>query len=169
MAANSQRYRSGPQAVVTGKIKAGVEAGVGDLVELGSDDYVYPAASIAVNGSGSGSGGGFTGGDAQSDFKSTFLGVLIEGATSGDEEEDSDCVVATDGTYEYPLDEAADADYPPGTPLETVVSGGTLLSQQLQLASTRTDAIALLARQLPEGAETAEVRIFSSIMGNELS
>lgn len=167
---NAQRYRSGNEERVTGLIKAGVKGEIGDLVFLSpTTEYVYPASSIAVDGSGSGSGGGFTGGDAQNDFKIAFLGVLIEGATSGTETVDSPCVVATDGVFEYPLNTALDDAYPPGTPFEAVVSGGFLLDQQIKLSASNTDAFCLLARQGKSGDLNVEVRLFSSVMGNNLS
>lgn len=169
--ANVQRFRSGHQELVSGKVKAGVRAEIGDLMFQSPDDeYVYPFGSIAVDGSGSGSGGGFTGGDAQADAKGAFLGVLTEGATSGDEAADTDCLVASDGVYEFPVPaDDIDDDYPAGTPVEATVVSGFLADQMVQLASSRTDAFALLARFAPEGSTTVQIRLFSSVMGNELS
>ncbi len=167
----NQRYRSGPQQVATGKIKAGVKAEIGDLMFRSSDEYLYPASTIVVDSSGSGSGGGFTGGAAKTDFKSAFAGTLIEGATSGNEEEDSKCMIGYDADYEYPLDEAADSFYPPGYSVEVHSTGspGALASQVVKLVATRTTAIALISRGLNPGDTTVTIRTVSSIMGNPLA
>lgn len=165
----AQRYRSGPQQVASGVIKAGIKAEIGDLMFLSEDEYLYPASTIAVDGSGSGSGGGFSGGAAVNDFKGAFAGTLIEGATSGNETTDSACLYGYDATYEYDLVEAADATYPAGTPLVSVEVNDFLADQTVAITDARTDAIALASRVIHEGDTTVEMRTVSSIMGTPLS
>lgn len=169
MANESQRYREGPQSVARGKIKAGVKAGVGDLMFKSSDEYLYPASTIAVDGSGSGSGGGFTGGNALTDFKGAFIGTLIEGATTGLETVDSDCLVGYGAVYEYDLNAASDANYAPGHPIEAYATGGKLANQTVQLVSARTNAFATLAKELRTGDLTAFIQTQSSVMQNPLA
>jgi hypothetical protein len=161
MSKENQRYRCGPQSVVSGKIQAGVVVEVGDLVAL-VDDYVVSGRAFDTSGSGSGT--------IDEDFKSVFLGVLIEGATGGHETVDTNCLVATDGDYEYDIDPTdADADYPPGTLLGPVAGASTMDTQQLQIVDGRDDAIAQISRTLLQGSSTVQCRIFSSIMGNTLA
>lgn len=165
----NQRYRSGPQKVASGTIKAGTKAENGDLCALESDDYVYPASHTTVTSSGSGPGNT----DALTEFKALFIGVLIEGATGGNESVDTPCLVGYGAVYEYPLDQAADADYPPGTPLSAVVnttpSPDVLYNQQLQIQSSRTKCFAVAARRIREGDLTVEAVMVSSIMENALA
>lgn len=159
---NNQRFRSGPEQVVSGRIQAGVKAEIGDMVALVSD-YVVPAntfdSSLGVPA-------------ALAAFKAAFLGVLIEGATSGGETTDTACLVATDGDFEYPVDPATvTADMPPGTYL-TVGNDPTpdlLINQELQVVADATNAVCQASRQLPEASNIVTVRIFSSIMGNPLA
>lgn len=164
----AQRYRSGPQQVASGLIKAGIKAQVGDLMFLSSDEYLYPASTIAVDGSGSGSGGGFSGGSALTDFKGAFAGTLIEGATTGNEATDSNCLYGYDATYEYPLNEAADATYPSGTPILPVEIDDVVADQVVAIGSARTNAIGLASREIREGDLTVQFRTVSSIMGAKL-
>lgn len=167
---NAQSIRSGPLSVVSGRIQAGVKAAVGDLCML-IGNYVMPAHTMIVTGSGSGSGSDApSGGSALTDFKVAFLGILYEGATSGLETSDSPCLVATDCVAEIPVATGSIDDvYPPGMPVSAVINGTTLFDQQIQLTSGRTAAIALTARETGTLDSTLVVRIFSSIMGEPLS
>lgn len=165
----SQRYRSGPQQIARGKIKAGVKAEIGDLCELETDEYVYPAVHVTVTSSGSGPGGG----DALTEFKTKFIGSLIEGATSGLETVDTDCLVGYSAVWEYPLAVPADANYPPGTPLKAVVNTTpathVLFNQQLAIDSTRTKCFAVAAQEILQGDTTVQARLVSSTMENALA
>lgn len=168
MSIQAQTYRDGPQPRISGKIQAGVKVGIGDFVAL-VGNYMVPSQNF-TGGSGSGSGSGSGGGETA--FKQLFCGVLIAGSTSGTETADSDCIVATDGTYEYPIAPAGQigSTLPPGQPVEVAFSGTNLLQQQVVLTSTRQPAaIALTARETKPSDQTVFVRIYSSIMGQPLS
>lgn len=167
-----QRYRRGPQSLVQGMIQAGVQAQIGDMMML-IGTYMVPANLLLVNSSGSGSGEGFSGGSGFTDFKSVFCGVLIEGATGGAETTDSKCLVDVghDSEYEFDLPAALSQTYAPGQPLEPVVNSGSgsLYTQQLQVVTGRTYAVALLAKQAFSGDLTVRAHFFSTVMGESLT
>lgn len=155
-----QRYRSDPEKIVSGKIKAGKKVEIGDLCMLDPTEYVLPSQLFSVNGSGSGPAGG----EAHTEFKNGFLGCLIEGATGGHETVDTPCLIGYDAVFEYPLDVAADADYPPGTLLEAVTGTGFLVQQEVKISSTAAKSFAKAAREIKQGDLTVQARLISSIM-----
>ncbi len=144
---SKQRYRSGPQSVVTGKIQASVTAEIGDLVGL-SGNYVVPASTYSDSQTGA--------------FEAVFLGVLIEGATNGDETTDTDCVVATSGDYEFDIAPLA-ATTPVGTPVAPADAGSTLADQEVA-PTTAAEAIGKTSRHALQGETTVTVSIRSVVM-----
>ena|SRR5437764_1260504 len=145
--ANKQRYRRGPQKVAKGRIDAGVKIQVGDLVGVDlATDYVVPAsayinADIAV-------------------FRAIFAGVLIEGATSGSETRDTECLIGYDAVYEFDLNTPAAAHYGAGTPL-ILSTGSTNLDNQILEIGAAATAVAKAAEDIAQGALSAFVNIQS--------
>jgi hypothetical protein len=145
---DQQRYRSGNIAEVKSKVKAGVLAEVGDLVALISgkvETFTSAAVSSAV-------------------FRTSFLGVLVQGATRGTETTDTTCLVYTEGEFAFPLSAPAGAAVDIGglvkaTADQVVATGGVL-----GVAGTG-DAIGRLARRVEVGDTEALVKIQSVIFG----
>jgi len=147
--ADFQRYRSGPASEVPSKIKAGVQADVGDLVAMvtaGKLDTFTSAALTAAN------------------FRTSFAGVLVQGHTTGNESVDTNCLIYTYGEFEFPLSAAAGA---------AVEIGGLVAAQADQVVTTGAvlgaagtgTAIGRLARRVEVGDVTAIVRIESVLFG----
>lgn len=151
--ANKQRYRRGPQKLVKGLIDAGVKAQVGDLVALVSN-YVTPASLSGLT--------------TVAGFKAAFLGVLVEGATSGEETSDTPCLVATEGVFEFDLASALGAALHVGKTIGPVAVSSVVQDQTVAGVADRDSAIALLAEEAPVGATTLLIEIFSELMGNPL-
>lgn len=145
--ASVQRKRGGPSAPVKGMIDAGDEVHIGDLVGL-SGGYVRPASEL----------------NNTAGFHDEFLGVLVEGATTGDETEDTPCLVETTGDFEYPLPSAAVATWPLGTYMGGSLSGGAIQNQVVDIANTSTEAVGKLARAVEVGDTNVLVRIQSVVM-----
>lgn len=147
--ANVQRKRSGPSAPVKSKIQAGNIVQVGDLVGQ-SGGYVKAAEDYS---------------DAQtSSFHDVFLGVLVSGATTGDETDDTECLVETTGDFEFdcvPLP----GDKEVGT-LVGASDGGSTLANQSVAVTTAAEAIGRLAKPGVSGDTTCLVRIKSVIMAD---
>jgi hypothetical protein len=141
--ANVQRYRTGRISEVRGKVKAGVQADIGDLVALNAnkvETFTSLATTVAL-------------------FADKFLGVLVEGATSGTETTDTPCLVYTEGEFEMPLSATAAA----------VVDVGGLVSaqadQSVATGAAIADACGRLAKQVQIGDTTCVVKIQSVIFG----
>lgn len=163
---NKQRYRTGDNQVLSGKIKAGVKAEIGDLMyQSPLDKYLYPANKILADGTGI----GFVAGTALANFKGAFAGTLMEGATSGTETVDKDCLCGYGAVYEYPLSVTLVADSPAGTGLTAFVDGATLANQKLAVNAALTNAVGTLARFTPAGATTVHVFMHSSVMDTPLA
>lgn len=148
---NVQRQRTGPSRRVKSKIDATVVAEIGDLMYQ-SGDYAYPFSSNS----------GST--DA---LEALFLGVLAEGATLGDETEDTDCLVETDGEFDFDLDVAATASWPVGSLVGPASDGaGGFLDQVVTMleSGNAAEAIGKLAQPLAVGDTIARVRIVSKVM-----
>src|SRR5262245_6402708 len=90
---DNQRYRGGPVSEVKSRVKAGVLAEAGDLVALisGKVETFTSAGVTAAN------------------FRTNFLGVLVQGTTRGTETVDTPCLVYAFGEFEFPLPAAAGA------------------------------------------------------------
>lgn len=147
--ANVQRYRSGPQRVVTGLIDAGDTASIGDLVGLAAG-YVFSAAEYS---------------DSQTAaFHDLFLGVLIEGATNGDETSDTQCVVAISGDFEFDCAALPANKITVGQAFGPADGGSTLDPQTVAPTLATTEAIGKLARQALAGDTTVVVSIRSVVM-----
>lgn len=152
--ANVQRYRRGEQKIYKGMIDAGVKAEIGDLVAL-VGNYVVPAAVSTLITVGT--------------FKAGFLGVLIEGATSGTETADTPCLVGVTGIYEFDLAAALGAGLLPGKTIGPVVVADIVQDQVVAGVADRTTAIGLLASQAVAGDTTLLVDIFSTLGGQTLA
>jgi hypothetical protein len=145
---DNQRYRSGTISEVKSKVRASVQADVGDLVALisGKVETFTSAALSAAN------------------FRTSFLGVLVQGATRGTETADTPCLVYTDGEFEFPLTGAAGAAVDIGgliaASADQIVATGGILGA----AGTGT-AIGRLARRVEVGDVNALVKIESVIFG----
>lgn len=141
-----QRKRSGESSPVPVKIQAGKTVSVGDLVGK-SGDYVDSYAGITAD-------------IATSAFNDVFGGVLIEGATFGNETHDTDGLMETIGEFEYPLSTVAAAEYPIGTFV------GPTGNQEVDMlvVGAVAEAIGRLARPVHVGDTTALVRIESTVM-----
>src|SRR5262245_5363936 len=147
--ADYQRYRSGPVSEVKSRIKAGVQADVGDLVTMVTagklDTFTSAAVTAAV-------------------FRTTFAGVLTQGHTAGSETTDTPALVYTYGEFEFDLSAAAGAAVEIGGLVaafaDQVVSTGGVLGA----AGTGT-AIGRLARRVEVGDTRALVRIESVLFG----
>ena len=147
--ANVQRKRSGPTDVVKGKIDAGVVAEIGDIVGY-DGTYVKPASAYS---------------DSQTEaFHDEFLGVLVGGATTGDETEDTPCLVETVGNFEFPLATALVAAKGLGQLIGTADAGSTLYDQVVDLTNTTNEAIGKLARPGVVGDTSVLVAIKSVVM-----
>ena len=144
--ANKQRYRSGPYSTVPVRIDAGDEVFIGDLMGK-SGNYADSFGNLAL------------GTEA---FHDVFIGVLVEGQTTGDEEEDSDALVADQGEFEFDLATTADQEWPVGSIV------GATGSQQVQLMTGEDanldEAVGRLAKRVVSGDTTCLVRIDSTVM-----
>src|SRR5262245_9011776 len=143
-----QRYRSGPYSEVKSKVRAGVDAEVGDLVALNASGQLETFTS-----------GSYT----SATFRTLFLGVLTQGGTRGTATADTTALVYTSGEFEYPLSAPAGAAVQIGglvkaTASQVVATGGVLG------AAGTGDAIGRLARAVAVGDTTCLVAIASSIM-----
>jgi len=133
---------------VKSRVAAGVQADVGDLVALisGKVQTFTSAALTSAN------------------FRTSFLGVLVQGHTTGTETTDSTCLVYTFGEFEFPLSAAAGAAVDLGglvaATADQIVATGAILGA----AGTGT-AIGRLARRIEVGDTTAIVKIESVIFG----
>lgn len=164
--ANKQRFRRGHAQTAVGKIKAGTKAEIGSLMyQSPLDNYWYPFSSILADGTGP----GFAAGTALANAKSAFVGVLQEGATSGNETVDADAVCYYGAVFEYDLSVAAAANRPPGYGLTAYVDGATLSNSKLALAAALTDAIGTVERFVRQGDLTAYGKLTSSVMGTPLA
>lgn len=152
--ANIQRYRTGQQMYLDGLIDAGVKAQIGDLM-MTNGDYLQPLSEVAAA--------------SVATVDASFAGCLVEGATSGNETEDSKCLVGYNAEYEYDLDTEAADDYPSGTPVKPVVSGSVVSATSVAIAADRTDAIGTLARYCRTGDTKVIVRLISAAMQNKLA
>lgn len=144
--ADTQRYRTGTISEVRGKVRSTVVAQIGDLVALVSNKVETFTSS----------------GLTSATFRTSFLGVLVQGATRGTETVDSPCLVYTEGEFEFPLSATAGAVVDVGglvkaTANQIVATGGIL-----GVAGTG-DAIGRLARQVQIGDTTALVKIMSVV------
>lgn len=142
--AHVNRYRSGRVSEVRGSIHAGDVVEIGDLVALSSGyfkDYDLLAQSTEV-------------------FHDTFVGVLVEGGTNGQETTDTPALVYTDGEFEYPLSVAANAAHPIG---DLVGAAGAQIVDFVN-AGNFQEAIGRLARPCLVGDTTVLVRIMSVAM-----
>lgn len=131
------------------KVKAGVDAEVGDLVALNASGQLETFTS-----------GSYT----SATFRTLFLGVLVQGGTRGTETTDTTALVYTAGEFEFPLSATAVAVVNLGglvkaTASQIVATGGVLG------AAGTGDAIGRLARRVEIGDTTALVKIESVIMG----
>src|SRR5262245_23336566 len=113
--ADVQRFRSGPVSEVRSRVKAGVQADIGDLVALISgkvETFTSAATTSAL-------------------FRTNFLGLLVQGATRGTETTDTPCLVYTACEAEFPLSATAAAAVELGglvkvTADQVVATGGVL-------------------------------------------
>lgn len=146
-----QRKRSGLSAHVKCKIQAG------DIVQVGwpvakSGQYVVPPDAFT---------------DSQtSSFGSASVGVLVSGGTTGDETTDTECLVETEGEFEYdcvplPGDQAV------GTPMGPA-DGGSTLSNTTMAVTVASEAIGRLARPGKSGDTKCLIRIKSAVMADTL-
>src|SRR5262245_34519635 len=92
--ADNQRYRSGPISEVKTRVKAGVDAEVGDMVALNASGQLETFTS-----------GSYT----SATFRTLFLGVLVQGGTRGTETTDTTALVYSAGEFEFPLSAPAGA------------------------------------------------------------
>jgi hypothetical protein len=141
-----QRYRQGPVSEVKSRVKAGVLAEIGDLVALiaGKVETFTSAALTSAN------------------FRTSFLGVLVQGATRGTETADTPCLVYTTGEFEFPLSAPAGAAVEIGglvkaTADQIIATGG------VQGAAGTGDAIGRLVRRVEIGDTTCVVEVMSVI------
>lgn len=149
-----QRFRRGPQKVYKGTVQAGTKVEVGDLVALVGAYVINAEASALVT---------------AATFKAGFLGVLIEGATSGNETADRPCLVGTSGVYEYDFPAALGAGLTAGKPIAVNISGGVAQDQVVAAAADRTTAVALLAADAKQGDLTGLIDIYPALAGNALA
>src|SRR5262245_33911547 len=143
-----QRYRSGPISEVRSRVKAGVDAEVGDLVALNASGQLETFTS-----------GAYT----SATFRTPFLGVLVQGGTRGTETADTPALVYTAGEFAFPLSAPAGAAVQIGglvkaTASQVVATGGVLG------AAGTGDAIGRLARAVAVGDTECLVEIQSSVM-----
>jgi len=145
---DTQRHRSGPFYEARSKVRASVQADVGDLVALiaGKIETFTSAALTSAA------------------FRTSFLGVLVQGATRGTETTDTPALVYTTGEFAFPLSAPAGAAVDVGglvkaTADQIVATGGVLG------AAGTGDAIGRLARRVEVGDTEALVRIESVIFG----
>ena len=144
-----QRYRSGRLAEVKTFVRAGVAASVGDLVTLASAGHVDNFTSAALT---------------PAVFRTTFLGVLAQGATRGTETTDSPALVSTFGEFEMNLSVAAPAALDPGGLVAASADQTVTTGAVLGAAGTGTD-IGRIARPVAVGDTTVLVRIESVVFG----
>lgn len=145
--ANVQRWRRGQSAPVKGKILAGNVAEIGDLMGT-SGQYFAPANDSTDSQTGT--------------FRDVFVGVLIEGATTGNETTDTECLVETVGEFEYPC-VPLPGDKPVGTHMGPSDGGANLSNQELAV-TTSSESIGLLAQPGKSGDTTCLVRIKSTVL-----
>lgn len=151
-----QRYRRDNQDIAKGKIQAGVKAQIGDMLVM-VGNYAVPVALAGTI-------------TTLALFKASFVGVLIEGATAGTETKDTDCLIATDGVFEYDLATPLAAVVPVGSIATGVLVTTTVQSQQVASAgATRTNGIGIVETQGAIGDTTLLVRIFPALSGNPLT
>ncbi len=144
---NVQRKRTGQSAPVKAKIQASNVVEIGDLVAI-SGAYVAPAVDFS---------------DASTvSFHDSFLGVLIEGATTGNETSDTDCLVETVGEFEYPC-VPLPGDQVVGTHMGPS-DGGAQLSNQELAKTTSTESVGQLSQPGKSGDTTCIIRIKSVVM-----
>ena len=145
--ADNQRYRSGPVSEVKTRVKAGVQCDVGDLVTMVTPGKVEPFGVLTA-----------------ANFRTTFVGVLVQGHTTGNETTDTPCLVYTFCEAEFDLSAAAGAAVEIGglvaASADQVVATGGILGA----AGTGT-AIGRLARRVEVGDTKALVRIESVLFG----
>ena len=146
---STQRYRSGRLAEVKTFVRAGVAASVGDLVAIVTAGHVDNFTSAALT---------------SANFRTSFLGVLVQGATRGTETADSPCLVYTQGEFEFNLSAPAAAALDPGGLVSATADQTVATGAVLGAAGTGT-AIGRLARPVLVGDTTALVRIESVLFG----
>lgn len=139
--ASVQRYRTGRISEVRGVVPALAKAEIGDLVALDSNKvkpFSVLATTVAL-------------------FADKFLGVLVQGATTGTQTTDSPCLVYTEGEFEFPLSATAGA---------VVDVGGLVSAQANQSVATGAliaDACGRLCRPVAVGDTTCMVKIQSVV------
>lgn len=160
--ANKQRYRHGPQKVVTGVIQAGKVAEIGDLMLrdwTGNGEYVMSAGSQTATSATD---------EDEDHLHDEFLGVLIEGATTGDETTDTPCVIGYGAVYEFDLNDTANTQYAPGTRVIPVDAGSFMSPNQVALSEGADDfglTIGRTAAQLIDG----DTKVLVEITPNRLT
>ena len=144
--ADTQRYRTGSISEVKGRVRAGVAAQVGDLCALVSGKVETFASSTLTSAT----------------FRTSFLGVLVQGATRGTETVDPTCLLYTEGEFEYPLSATAAAVVDVGGLVAATANQIVATGAVLGAAGTGT-AIGRLARTVQIGDTTAIVKITSVV------
>src|SRR5262245_56055863 len=144
--ADVQRYRSGPIAEVRSRVKVGTQIDVGDLVLLNASGEVETVGALT-----------------SANFRTNFLGVVVQGHTTGSESTNQPCLVYWMGEFEYPLSAAAGAavnigSFVKATADQIVATGG------IPGAAGTGDVIARLARRVEVGDTTALIKLESVIM-----
>jgi hypothetical protein len=98
-------------------------------------------------------------------FRTSFLGVLVQGATRGTETTDTTCLVYTDGEFEFPLSGgAAGAAVEIGGLIAAAADQAVTTGAILGAAGTG-NAIGRLARRVEVGDVNVLVKIESVIFG----
>ena len=145
-----QRYRSGRLAEVRTFVKAmATPVSVGDLVAIVTPGHVDNWTSAGL---------------AAAAFRTSFLGVLAQGATKGGESADTPCLVYTFGEFEFPLSATAAAAIDPGG-LVAAAGDQMVATGAIGGAAGTGTAIGRLARPVNVGDTTCLVRIESSLFG----
>lgn len=143
-----QRYRSGNVGEVKSKVAAGVQASIGDMVALVAGKVQTFASS----------------GLTSATFRTSFLGILVQGATKGTETVDTTCLVYTDGEFEMPLSAAAGAAVDIGGLVAATANQIIATGAILGAAGTGT-AIGRLVKRVEVGDTTAVFKAESVIFG----